>query len=159
MPARLSVAVLALAGLTAFAPAPFPRKHNKAKADPALLLAGLWKVEKVARSTSRGYTTSTSLMSHIRIQDGRWTFMRNNRGTVTPSTSYRLVIHSDQTPIALDGMRDNSRTPWMLGIARRVGDTVEVLYGFGVKRPDSFERPPTDCWRITLRREKETNRP
>jgi hypothetical protein len=156
MSLRIPVALLALTALTAFAPSPFPRKGRKAPTDlTAAALQGLWKVERLTQSsTPLARATRSTLMSHIRIQDGRWTFMRNNGGTVVPSTSYRLMIHSKQTPLALDGLRDTNNTPYMLAIARQVGDTVEVLYRFGGTRPDNFENPPPGCWRLTLRREK-----
>jgi hypothetical protein len=155
MPTRLILALIILVGVTAFAPAPFPRKDRRGTIlFGARSMEGLWKVEKVERSNKGGYLNSTSLMSHIQIQGGRWIFMRNNGGVPTPSTNYRLVIHTDRRPIALDGMRDNNNTPYMLGIIREVNDTIQVLYRFSGNRPADFDSPPEGCWRITLRREK-----
>ena len=91
-------------------------------------------------------------MARIRIYSDRWTFMRNRNGAIVASASYRLVLHPHRVHVWLDGMRPTSQEPYMLGIVRRVGDTVQVLYRFRGSRPDSFENPPDYSWRITLRR-------
>ena len=155
MHARLLLALLAPIGLLAFAPAPFPRKNRPATSILDMnSLEGTWKVERVEQSVRGGYNRSPSMITHIRIQGGNWTFMRGNGGTLRPTNSFRLALHPKRAPVWLDGMRGLGKSPSMIGIVRRAGDTVEVLYRFGGTRPDSFERPPVGCWRLTLRRSR-----
>ncbi len=157
---RLLTAVVALAALTtltAFAPAPFPKPGRRppGRSLDARWLEGTWKVDRVERTINGGYQPARSVTSTVRVGEGKWTFIRSAavKGGGR-EVSYRLVLHTNQVPIRLDGMRANSDTPYMRGIVRRVGDTIEVLYRFNGEHPTSFDNPPAGCWRITMRREK-----
>jgi uncharacterized protein (TIGR03067 family) len=157
MAARLLVILVALAGATAFAPAPFPRpgRPSGAAGLDARSLQGTWKVEKVERTVAGGYRPNASATSRIRIEEGLWTFVRDpSNGRPGRATSYRLVVHAGRAPVALDGMRPTDPKPYMLGIVRQRGDAIEVLYRFRGTRPDDFDNPPAGCWRITMRRQK-----
>jgi hypothetical protein len=95
------------------------------------------------------------MTARIEVSEGNWSFVRSPAAKGGGrKVSYRLVVHPTYKPIRLDGMRAGSDVPYMRGIVRRQGDTVEVLYRFGGDHPDNFDKPPAGCWRITMRREK-----
>jgi len=83
MKTRLGIALLVLLGLTAFAPAPFPRTQRRGERDEITLktFQGRWRVAKVELTTDGGTLVPYLAMTatHVRITHDRWTFMDGGR--------------------------------------------------------------------------------
>jgi uncharacterized protein (TIGR03067 family) len=154
MHARLLIALVAVAGLTAFAPAPFPKKGRPAIARLDLeSLSGTWKVLRIDHTVKGRVVQGRTSATHIQIKEGRWIFARGNGAALAPLADYHLVLHSNRSPVWLDGARQVNANPYMVGIVRHKRDMLEVVYGFGVSRPTNFDIPDAGCWRLTLQRE------
>jgi uncharacterized protein (TIGR03067 family) len=150
---RLVVAVLALAWLTAFAPAPFPRK-GKRTTDVVDLkaLQGHWRVEKVERTGNGTYRVVTDPVTDILVENDVWVFMH---GQGKRSGEYRLLIDSTKKPAWLTFRPRNVKQGGTEGLLTRLdARRVKVLYQWGKPRPASFDNPPGEYWAITLIRSK-----
>ncbi len=153
---RFALALVALAGLTAFAPAPFPRPGKKTSSALDLkFLQGSWKVLKSERTTDKRYHPTQTFTDQIRIQGNTWTFVRGSNGPQPGRlTSYRIEIDAAASPVRLRGYRPTDTKPYMVGILRKQADTVQILYGFSRPCPENFEEPPSGCWMLILQRPK-----
>jgi uncharacterized protein (TIGR03067 family) len=161
MTRRLLIAVIALAALTAFAPAPISRpKRERGSGDEISLqtFQGMWRVVSMQRTSRAGnHPPHKWEVSHIRIRDDRWTFMEANN---VESTSYRLKVDGTKQPGQLDffwtgpGNIDTTQ-PFMVGVIRRKGNMVEIIYLRGNHtKPTTFEPPPEGWWLLTLQRDR-----
>jgi uncharacterized protein (TIGR03067 family) len=159
MTRRLLIAVVALAGLTAFAPAPFPRpKRERGSGDDISMqtVQGTWRVVSMQRTSRDGkHSPHKWAITHIRIRDGKWTFMENH----TENTSYRLKVDGTKKPGQLDfywtgpGNNNNIMQPAMVGVIRRKGNKVEILYLPGNhQKPTTFDPPPEGWWLLALQK-------
>jgi uncharacterized protein (TIGR03067 family) len=154
MTTRPLFAALVLAGLTAFAPAPLPRSQ-RGKGDGALSLSelqGTWTVTKLQMTRGNGQLTdSRAQMSQVRISGDRWSFVY---GTGPADVNYTIRVDHRLRPPQLDFYRLTSKDtePYGVGILRRDGDSVQLVYTWGGSRAASFESPPEGHWLITLRR-------
>jgi uncharacterized protein (TIGR03067 family) len=149
---RLVLAFLVLLGVTAFAPAPMPRR-GQSKEDSLSVkgVTGDWKVISLWRYGPNGSIAyRIDAWKLIRIQDGKWMFCTLDNG-VKPSTTYVLRIDGSKRPATIDFLRGNEAKPWMMGIVRFRGDKLEVLYKpNATERPTSFDNPPADFYLFTL---------
>jgi uncharacterized protein (TIGR03067 family) len=158
---RVIVSLVALACLTAFAPAPFPSPRRNKHADDVISLetfSGRWRVASMKQCSADGnHRPYVWSVSHVRVKDGVWAFQYNNGGA---ETTYRLTIDNAKQPAHLDfwavgGGGGQGQAPPGGGIIRRKGDVVEIIYVFGGNnRPVSFERPPAGQYLLTLQREE-----
>jgi hypothetical protein len=57
-------------------------------------------------------------------------------------------------PAALDLTVVGQTTPYGTGIISRKGDTMQVLYSWGLARPNSFDRPLASYYLLTLARKR-----
>jgi uncharacterized protein (TIGR03067 family) len=156
---RLALALIALAGLTAFAPAPFPRQRRIDTSVSLEVLQGKWKVVKIEEVTGPGgrVRRTTLAAEAIRFDRTHWTLLQSGDQEYVKNV-FRL--DTGRRPAAIDIYdRDRSRLdsgvpPIHVGLIRRAGDTVEILYysAAPAERPSSFENPPVGWWLLTLKR-------
>jgi uncharacterized protein (TIGR03067 family) len=155
---RSGLALLAFAGLTAFAPAPFPRPERLGHSADITLATfqGDWRIEQLQVSNFRGEYAplKESSVTHIRITDGRWTYI--------PSTyqgsKLNISVNHSKTPVRITFYEEadtEKKRIYGVGLLRREGNRVQVLYCWGgeSKRPRAFEPPPAGYWLMTLERE------
>jgi len=155
MKARLLLALLALIGPLAFAPAPLPRR-DRGRADEINLTSfqGRWRITK--RFTLRGngkHTPRASSVTHIRIVQNRWTFMTND----SEGSTLEISIDPSRKPALLNFYRlgDREQRIYGVGLIRKRAVGVEVLYHWGGPegRPLDFEPPPDGFWTIEMYKE------
>jgi uncharacterized protein (TIGR03067 family) len=150
---RLVFGLAVLVGLTAFAPAPFPKKGRPFGEDPLDLkrLQGTWKVVKVEKISNGKYQIVRDPVTHVLIQDDQWVFMH---GKGKRSTEYRILVDPSKRPAWCTFRGKNQATGGTEGlIRRRPEDRIQVLYRWGHPRPGNFEKPPSGSWAITLKRD------
>jgi uncharacterized protein (TIGR03067 family) len=153
MLARLLLAGVVLGTLTAFAPAPLPKKERK-KGDSLTLerLRGVWVVQKVEQSSKGGYQRSSDNLAEVRIEGSRWTFVSGRGGPPQVGRTLDLTIDANHKPAWFDlGQNGKSQTS---GIVKLQGDELRVLYQWGRPRPGSFENPPEGYWHIIFKQRK-----
>jgi uncharacterized protein (TIGR03067 family) len=140
---RLLLGLLALLGLTAFAPAPFPKPPK----DDLKRLAGVWAVDRYERGGSS--LRSTKAKMRLRITGNNWEFMRDTQVTA----SYVATLDPKAKPPSLNL---SGKPGEMLGIYRLDRDQFEMVFNhFGVReRPSSFDKTGQSSYRLVLKREK-----
>ncbi len=151
---RLVIALVALAGLTAFAPAPFPRPGRPAGDGPLDLkaLQGYWIVEKAERTNNGTYAVVKDPVTHILVENDIWVFMQ---GRGTRSNEYRILVDAGKKPVWFTFRGKAQTSGGTNGLMTRRGEgRIQILYSWGSPRPGSFETPPSGYWALTLRREK-----
>jgi uncharacterized protein (TIGR03067 family) len=154
MKARLLLVCVVLFGLTAFAPAPFPRPR-RASQDPVAVarIQGSWTILKLEMTNDKGGKADQgNYLSEIRIENNRWHFVYRNPGT--KPVTYVLAIDANATPASIDLTREGESKPYGIGIIVRKGDSIRMLYSFGKQRPTSFDNPPGGYWLLTLERKR-----
>jgi uncharacterized protein (TIGR03067 family) len=151
---RIAVALVALVGLTAFAPAPRPREDR----NQGLRLAdiqGTWEVTSYGFIRPGKGHEPAAWIKAIRFKGDQLTFVTldgNDR------LSYRITIDPRQKPAALDlywAGDPPGLGPAMHGVIRQQDGQIEFLYSgppSAVARPTDFERPGVVCARVVLRR-------
>jgi hypothetical protein len=155
---RLAFALIALAGLTAFAPAPFPKPDRRDGEVQVGLqsLRGRWRIVRVEEVDGQGKrrVKKSDNVPFVRIQDDLWTYLNEN-GTV--NNRFHLAIESDRGLSRVKFLRPQTRELALFGLIRRRGDTVQIL-GTPVvstpSRPTGFREIPRDWWLMTLHKER-----
>ena len=156
MKARFLVALLALGGLTAFAPAPFPRPQRRG--DPGVIslpnFQGNWKAVSFDSIGPNNQKNKIGLwFQGVRVRGDRWIYLVDK----TENLSYRLVIDGNKRPALIDyyELQGKPERPGMVGIMRREGNRVTILYYATTpeSRPKSFETMPANWWLLVLERE------
>jgi uncharacterized protein (TIGR03067 family) len=157
MTVRLGFTLLALLGLTAFAPAPFPQPQRRGQQPEITLKSfqGTWRIrEWRAARNDTGYLPGTQSITHVRITEDRWAFLPNN----DDGAGLTISIDHTKKPAQLTFYQPSNpkREIHGVGLIRRQGTRVQVLYCWGGEesRPLTFEPPPEGPWIITLEREK-----
>jgi uncharacterized protein (TIGR03067 family) len=150
---RLIVAVVALSGLTAFAPAPLPRARRARGPDFDLArFQGLWKVATVETVTRRGkYAEDGWGATQVRVQGDKWTYFERGQR----NASYRIRIDPTKAPATIDffHLDDKEGRPYVFGLIRRKEGGIEILFSSMTlgQRAGSFDAPPLGWWVLTLR--------
>jgi uncharacterized protein (TIGR03067 family) len=155
MKVRLAFSLLAL-GLTAFAPAPLPRREREKRPDEINLTTfqGNWRVTKQLNLRADGnHLLMESSITHVRILKDRWTFMSK----VSEGATLSISLDPSKKPTWLNfyraGRKDHLRG---VGLVRRHGRGVEVLYCWcddGQDRPLDFDPPRDGDWVISMQRD------
>jgi uncharacterized protein (TIGR03067 family) len=148
------LAVGLVAHLTAFAPAPLPKRDRGEKADGVALtqIQGLWIVEKLELTRREGQLAADgNYPTKVRIEGDQWSFF--NRNDRKPS-DYTVTIDSNTNPPQLDiyKSREQAGSPDGTGILWRQGNQMKLMYSWGKTRPTSWENPPAGYWLLTLKR-------
>jgi uncharacterized protein (TIGR03067 family) len=155
MTPRLALAALVMFGLTAFAPAPFPRAERGRKSDGLSLeqMQGTWAVLKLQSTHgNRPPTDSGTYLKEVQVSGDRWSFVyREGRNG---SVNYNIRIDHTLQPPQLDfyTVATKGSDPYGRGILKRDGGTVQLLYTWSGSRAASFANPPDGHWLITLQR-------
>jgi uncharacterized protein (TIGR03067 family) len=160
MTVRLIVAVAVLTSLTAFAPAPFPRTSRDGDRTGIDMkrFQGTWKVISMEIVQAGGRLDKLSDWGEnaqgttgVRVEGDKWTYLTNGNR----SGSYWMDIDPTQKPAAVNWYTQaDKKNPGMLGLIRREGDQVTILYYATTpnNRPRTFENPPVNWWVLKLRR-------
>jgi uncharacterized protein (TIGR03067 family) len=161
MTGRLIVAVVVLSSVPAFAPAPFPRPSRDGDRNGIDMkrFQGTWKVISMEIVQAGGRLEKLSDWGEqaqgttaVRVQDDKWTYLSKGNHS---SSSYWLDIDPAQKPAAINWYTQADRkNPGMLGLIRREGDQVTILYYATTpnNRPKTFENPPANWWVLKLRK-------
>lgn len=165
----VAFAVLAVAGLTAFAPAPFvkPDRDRASKGDVLAGLQGTWSVTDKQRMGPNGQLSKYSTSQKIRIEKDSWrnVLASEVKGKVPPKgltkLSYKIVLSATSRPTEFRLKRTTgSELDYMIGIIEVRGDTARVLYrlgsssfGEGQAKPQGFDTVPEGWYLMTLRRD------
>ena len=151
---RLALALLALVGPAAFAPAPFPRAERRRQSDEITLesFTGRWRVQRMQTSRGSGrhedYNWATT---HIVVANGRWEFRTSDR----VGNGFPISVTPAGRESRLNFLLDNDRTRVQgVGLIRRHGPGVQVIYTWGGEdRRPTFQPPHEGGWIITLVKE------
>jgi uncharacterized protein (TIGR03067 family) len=141
--------------LPAFAPAPFPRTKRAGEQSMNLdRFQGKWRSVKLEGVGENGvYYHIAWQITAVRVDGAQWTFLQE--GDVE-NAKYVLVIDGSKRPAHIDfysgTKRESGAVPYMLGLIRRDGNVVKILYYTATadKRARNFENPPTGWWLLTL---------
>jgi hypothetical protein len=127
----LSLALLPLA----FAPAPLPRRQARANDSLAVArLVGVWRATGLYHTPNKArLDPDRGGVGHVIITPTRWTFSK------TTPVVYDLRIHDDRRPVQFDLMHQGSKQPYGMGLMRREGNLIRVIYGWNGTRPKDFE--------------------
>jgi uncharacterized protein (TIGR03067 family) len=164
MKPRLLLALGVFLGVTAFAPAPFPklqRERDRNEIDMEIF-QGTWGVvsmEIVQQGGGRNRLTDWGIDSNgttaVQIRGDRWTYL--SRGQ--EMSSYRMNIDTGKPAginwyTSLTRPEGGQEAPGMFGLIRREGNRVTILYQAigSEQRPKTFDDPPNGWWILTLKR-------
>jgi uncharacterized protein (TIGR03067 family) len=151
MKLRLGLALLVLLGLTAFAPAPFPKSGRRGQSDEITLQSfqGSWRVTNMQSSRGNGQHTPYNWnVTHIRVTNNRWEFVSGNAG----GNFLTLSIDPARKPAHLNFYNGpTDKNVHGVGLIRRHEGKVQVIYTWGNEtvRP-TFEPPVERGWIITM---------
>src|SRR5262245_42128730 len=151
--ARVLFSLVTLIGLTAFAPAPFPRTERR---DPNGIdlqrFQGDWKAISFDEIGPNGQRTAIQLwFLGVRVNGERWNYLSAEWKEIQ---GFRLVMNG-RRPTTIDFLRqeDTPARPYMIGLIRREGRRVTIAYYWmPTERAASFESVPAKWWILVLER-------
>jgi uncharacterized protein (TIGR03067 family) len=154
---RVTLALLAVFGVSAFAPAPFPRTDRQDRETEVSLrfLQGKWDVVSMETINEQGQRQRARWgVKGIVVQGDHWSYVYSLGGK---NSTYGFNLNGSTRPASMDWYVDpfkRESEPYLFGVIRRKGSIVEILYypAQGEKRVTSFENPPRYWWYLTLRR-------
>jgi uncharacterized protein (TIGR03067 family) len=149
MPTRLLIAVLAVMCLTAFAPAPFPRPRREREETDLNRIQGTWRIIDRYQWVGDQKTKPPATTTHIRIAGENW-FSKTGQNE---SGGWRIRVDPTKKPCHIDWVNANGQ-PSYVGLVRRRGDVIEVMYHSVPDRPASFEAPPANTTLLIMQREQ-----
>lgn len=156
MQSRLGLILLLLLGPLAFAPAPFPKTARREPEPETSLKSfqGTWRIVSLEDTLANGRRVRTAVsVTHVRISGDRWTFLPDNYA----GARLDIAIDHAKTPAQLTFYRagDATKKTYGVGLIRRQGDEVKILYCWGGEegRPRTFDPAPDGYYLLTLRRE------
>ena len=143
-------AVLVALLLTAFAPAPFPRREARGDSLSLKELIGDYRATSLVQTGSNQVNVqpSTNGVTHVSITSTQWIFNKNNS-----PTTYDLRVDNARKPVEMNFMYVGQKDPYGRAIVRREGNKLRVIYNWGTQRPTGFENQPGGYWDLTLVRE------
>jgi hypothetical protein len=162
---RLLVALFAVLGATAFAPAPFvkpDRNRDREEGDPLPRLQGTWSMTSKERMGPNGTVSKYSTTSQkLAIQDDSWSFVYVAKGgpKLPARPMYKLEIEPGGRPARFRVRRTTTDRDYMVGILTVEGDKAKMLYRLVTTRPqddatpDNFDTIPEGWYRMTLERD------
>jgi uncharacterized protein (TIGR03067 family) len=146
---RVAAALVVIVGLTAFAPAPFIKPTRKV---PPPRLEGEWEI--VSRNSWKMSPKGT-VKSRVRIQPGKWAFVRDSGGVARTTAVYHLKVDTSTSPATFDlRHKENDATPYGCGIFEIKGDEMRAAYSWSASRPDALDSKKAHVYRMVLRRVK-----
>jgi uncharacterized protein (TIGR03067 family) len=140
--------------LTAFAPAPLPKREPKVNDSVAVAnLLGGWKATRLLSAGSNTpQDPKSNGVQHVTITPTQWIFNKPQNAPV----EYDLKIDHTKKPAEINFYNKGQGTggsPYGTGIIRRDGNQIRIVYTWGGKRPMNFDEPPSSGWDLTLQRE------
>jgi uncharacterized protein (TIGR03067 family) len=145
-------AVLSLA----FAPAPFPKPSISIN---LASFQGRWKVVRIEVTLPNGGVRKWDWdIRTIRVRDNHMAYLRGNASDAK-ADEFPIAMSPGKELAAIDWWLPGQKpdgSPKMVGLMRRRGDTIHILYkpGTGLAdRPKQFENPPEGWYLKTIRRE------
>jgi uncharacterized protein (TIGR03067 family) len=146
----LLVAAALAASLTAFAPAPLPRRGRASEKDSVALAAliGTWRATSLRQTGPGQAPVGRGGIDSVRISATQWIF-NPGRGP----TTYDLRIDHTRKPAEIDMMYVGQKEPYGRGIIKRDGNTLRIVYNWGAQRPAGFDNQPGGYWDLTLVRD------
>jgi uncharacterized protein (TIGR03067 family) len=161
---RVVAALIALLALTAFAPAPFPKAARRGGGGDQISLQhfqGKWelvRIEWIAPNGKRSEFKIDSVTVAFRVKGDQWSYL--DKGDVVKLT-YTITVQEGRGATAIDwlstGEQGEKLPPFMLGLIKRDGDTVQILGQMGAsvdQRPKRWDDPPVGWWLMTLQRSR-----
>jgi uncharacterized protein (TIGR03067 family) len=148
MRCRLLLALTAILGTTAFAPAPFPRPE---KVDPTGL-TGTWAVVRY----ERGGAPVGGQTLKARIEKNKWTFLHVNADSTTkPTAAYFITIDPKKAPRSIDLTHVSSKRK-LRGIYRCDSGQLHVAFhSFWVnERPTEFDGTDKRVFHMLLKKDQ-----
>lgn len=163
---HLLIALVALVGTTAFAPAPFlkTRRHReRGTMDLLPQLQGTWSITSKVRTGPNGRQTNYSTSQQIQFEKDTFQYTyKNIKAKITP-VPYKFTLDPGGPPARFRIQR-TSTTPaydYMTGIITVEGDTAKMMYRLGStglpakdKMPTGFDVVPEGWYLMTLKRER-----
>jgi uncharacterized protein (TIGR03067 family) len=157
---RILIAAIATLGVTAFAPAPFPRPDRR---DDLQKLVGTWTVTRYERAGAPVPAAPGNTLK-VEIEGNKWSFLRVNAAGTMRLTAYSFLLDPKMDPRRIDltmkaaGMRPVGGGK-LLGIYRfehKDRDKVQIVFhNFGVtERPVGFDGVDTKAYLMILQRDK-----
>lgn len=141
---RTALALLAVSTLTAFAPAPLPRRKAAPGDEMSLsYFQGYWEFTRFDETAS---------VKGVRIDGNRWTYV-NRDGS--DNARYTIVVGRGRGPVAIDWHDGKGRPPYFLGLIQRDGGTIHIIYSVGARpqdRPATIAGAPKGWLVMKLRR-------
>src|SRR4051812_17511021 len=130
-----ALSVFCLVALTAFAPAPLPRRQARPSGDLDVgRLVGRWRITGVYYLPDKvSQVASAERNSPITITATQWSFGKERRPT------YDLRIDHNKRPAEIDFMQVGQKEPHGRGLIRREGRVLRVVYNWGGARPTHFD--------------------
>jgi uncharacterized protein (TIGR03067 family) len=140
----------------AFAPAPLPRPTSSINLEG---FQGRWKVIRMEITLPNGGLREWNWhVKTIRVRGGHMAYLQGNASDAR-AEEFPFAISPGKGLAAIDWWLPGQKpdgSPRMVGLMRRRGDTLQVLYkpGTGLAdRPKQFEDPPEGWYLKTLKRE------
>jgi uncharacterized protein (TIGR03067 family) len=125
---RLTLTLTALA-LTAFAPVPRPRPCNARTAIDLERFQGTWEVLGFCGWDRGVQARSDTVITHIRVQKDNWTLLGDG-----VSVTYRIELDPSKRPCHITWRGERGEPLW-LGLIRRDGDAVDVIFRTATRSP------------------------
>jgi uncharacterized protein (TIGR03067 family) len=159
---RVSLALVVLLALTAFAPAPFPKVARHGSGGDAISLQhfqGKWELvrnETIAPNGKRSEWKNGNLVA-VRVKGNQWIYLEKDD---VVHITYTITVQEGRGAVAIDwhsGGPKGQKRPFMLGLIKRDGDTVQILGRNGVRpdeRPKRWDNPPVGWWLMTLQKSR-----
>src|SRR5262245_45045867 len=140
----LFVALVALVGLTAFAPAPFPKADRRGERGLVTLqsLQGNWRVVSFGSIGQNGQLRHVLWFQHVHVRGNHLRYVVQGK---EQNPIYVTVDGGKQRPAAIDFYPQDPKSvqdrPTMVGIVGRDGGRMKILYYWTTpeNRARSFE--------------------
>lgn len=143
---------LAAVSLTAFAPAPLPRRATGRPRDSVehAALVGKWRATKLLQTGNpQERDPATNGVATVTVTATQWIFNKDLNSTAT----YDLHVDHLKQPAEVDFRYPGQTEAYGRGVIRREGNALRVVYNWGSPRPEGFEGKQTGHWDLTLVRE------
>jgi hypothetical protein len=154
MKVRLCLALLALTGPLAFAPAPLPRReHGRADEISLACLQGNWRVTSF-HSSRVGQLVPVTGAIRIDVAEDCWIFADEHR----EAPPLFISVDATRRPARLNfrDRRGQDQPVSGAGLVRRYGPGVQVICRWGDEagRPVAFDPAPDGAWVLTMQQDR-----
>jgi uncharacterized protein (TIGR03067 family) len=149
----VAVALFAVVAGANAAPAPLPKTPRRGDPDTVSIAAmqGDWRVDKFTMITGpNNQGQNVKWFQGVRVKGENMCYLVGNN---QEQQQMRIVLGASR-PVTIDFMTGGGQNASMIGIVRRKGNRMDILYySAGHTRPTSFENIPLNWWLLELQRE------